>query len=170
MSRLGIMIAAFALISACQTTDSPERTASSKNAVATQAQSPVMGAISTLPQSGLGPQELASGECGLFLWSQTDVSKFIFFSRALSGEALLAQGDAPITLMQTNAGGDIFGQFTTEMMYGSETGNTYNLSITPGDELEGGQRLESGLMTIADPEGWVTKLPVLGVRACQPSE
>ena len=41
-------------------------------------------AIDSVPQSGLGPQELLPGECGLFLWSQTDVSKFIFFSNKLT--------------------------------------------------------------------------------------
>jgi hypothetical protein len=33
--------------------------------------------------------------------------------------------------------------------------------------LEGGQRIESGVINIRDHEGWDTKLPVLGVRACQ---
>ena len=36
-------------------------------------------AIISLPKSGLGPQVLAPGECGLFLWSQTDINTFIFF-------------------------------------------------------------------------------------------
>ena len=170
MNPVVIMIASFAVLVACQTTETSERSTDVETTNTAQQKSPATGAISTLPQSGLGPQDLAPGECGLFLWSQTDVSKFIFFSRALSGQALLAQGDTPITLTQTNAGGDIFGQFTTEMIYGSETGNSYALLITPGDDLDGGQRLESGLMTITDPEGWITKLPVLGVRACQPQE
>jgi hypothetical protein len=170
MNRVVIMIVSLAVLGACQTTETSEGSTEIETTNTAQQKSPATGAISTLPQSGLGPQDLAPGECGLFLWSQTDVSKFIFFSRALSGEAQLAQGYDPVTLTQTNAGGGIFGQFTTEMMYGSETGNTYALSITPGDELEGGQRLENGLITITDLEGWVTKLPVLGVRACQPQE
>ena len=125
-------------------------------------------AINSIPKSGLGPQQLDAGECGLFLWSKTDLSKFIFFSQALSGTALFAQDTRPMALEQTGAGGSIFGQFNTLMRYAARDGRTVELSLVPGDELEGGQRLESGLLTLTDSEGWVTKLPILGVRACQP--
>ena len=124
-------------------------------------------AINSVPSSGLGPQELSEGECGLFLWSQTDVSKFIFYSKALSGNALFAQDNVPIALTQVGAGGDIFGQFNTQMTYLSDDGREVALTLDAGDLLDGGQRIESGLINIRDREGWDTKLPVLGVRACQ---
>lgn len=125
-------------------------------------------AVSVVPQSALGPQTLAPGSCGLFLWSKTDTTKFIFFSEAATGTAKMVIGAAPERLTQTAAGGDIFGQFTTRLGYVSENGAQIALAMTPGDELEGGQRIESGLITTTDSEGWQTKLPVLGVRACQP--
>jgi len=124
-------------------------------------------AIDSVPSSALGPQELRTGECGLFLWSQTDVSKFIFFTRALSGTALFAQGDTPMALTQISAGGDIFGQFNTVMSYQAEDGRNVALTLVPGEILDGGQRIESGILNVRDREGWDTKLPVLGVRACQ---
>lgn len=124
-------------------------------------------AIDSVPNSALGPQELLAGECGLFLWSQTDVSKFIFYSKALSGNALIAQDDVPIALTQIGAGGDIFGQFNTQMTYLSDDGREVALTLDAGELLDGGQRIESGLINIRDREGWDTKLPVLGVRACQ---
>lgn len=124
-------------------------------------------AIDSVPSSGLGPQELLSGECGLFLWSKTDVSKFIFFSKALTGIAVFAQGEQPIALTQTTAGGDIFGQFNTRMEYVSDDKRVLSLTVEPGEALQGGQRLEGGLINLTDKEGWQTKLPVLGVRACQ---
>lgn len=125
-------------------------------------------AVDSIPASGLGPQDLLPGECGLFLWSHTDVTKFIFFSKALSGTASFAQGEVPLRLTQVTAGGRIFGQFNTETGYASEDGRQFGLSIVPGDLMDGGQRIESGLLTLTDTEGWRTKLPVLGVRACQP--
>ena len=127
----------------------------------------IQPAIDSVPASGLGPQELKSGECGVFLWSQTDVSKFIFFSKALSGSAVFAQGRQPMRLTQSGVGGEIFGQFNTRMEYVANDGRVVSLDLVPGDMLEGGQRIESGLLTLADREGWLTKLPVLGVRACQ---
>ena len=125
-------------------------------------------AIDGVPKSALGPQELAPGECGLFLWSQTDASKFIFFSRALSDRAVFAQADAPLTLSLVRAGGDIFGQFNTEMAFVAEDGRTLMLAFAPGEVLDGGQRIEDGLISVTDLTGWQTKVPVLGVRACQP--
>ena len=124
-------------------------------------------AIDSVPSSGLGPQDLLSGECGLFLWSKTDVSKFIFFSKALTGTAVFAQGELPIELTQSTAGGDIFGQFNTRMEFVSDDNRVLLLTVVPGEMLDGGQRLETGLISLTDKEGWQTKLPVLGVRACQ---
>ncbi|MEO1188142.1 MAG: hypothetical protein AAFW60_03640 [Pseudomonadota bacterium] len=124
-------------------------------------------AINSVPSSGLGPQELQTGECGLFLWSQTDVTKFIFFSKALSGQAVFAQDDTPVQMTQTMAGGDIFGQFNTRMEYVTVDNRAVELSVVPGELLEGGQRIERGLLSVADRDGWLTKLPVLGVRACK---
>ncbi|NQY38896.1 MAG: hypothetical protein HRT80_02225 [Henriciella sp.] len=125
-------------------------------------------AIDSVPSSGLGPQEVSAGECALFLWSQTDTSKFIFFSKALSGTAVFAQGEIPMDLIQTGAGGDIFGQFNTETRYISDDGREIALEVVPGERMNGGQRVEQGLISLTDKEGWLTKLPVLGVRACQP--
>lgn len=124
-------------------------------------------AIDSVPSSGLGPQELLTGECGLFLWSQTDVSKFIFFSKALSGTATFAQAETPLTLSQIGAGGDIFGQFNTDMTFLTEDGREVALTVEAGELLEGGQRISSGLINVRDKDGWDTKLPVLGVRACK---
>lgn len=124
-------------------------------------------AINSVPSSGLGAQELLDGECGLFLWSKTDVTKFIFFSKALTGTALFAQDGTPVNLTQTSAGGDIFGQFNTRMGYVTTDNRAVELTLEPGEMLEGGQRLEQGLLSLADRDGWLTKLPVLGVRACK---
>ncbi|GAB5455296.1 MAG: hypothetical protein Hens2KO_15250 [Henriciella sp.] len=125
-------------------------------------------AIDSVPSSGLGPQEVLAGECAIFLWSQTDTSKFIFFSKALSGTASFAQGETPVELFQTGAGGDIFGQFNTESRYMADDGRELSLEVVPGERMIGGQRVERGLISLTDKEGWLTKLPVLGVRACQP--
>lgn len=124
-------------------------------------------AINSVPSSGLGPQDLSVGECGLFLWSKTDTTKFIFFSKALSGQALFAQDETPLTLTQIGAGGDIFGQFNTRLDFASRDNRQVVVSLEPGEMLQGGQRIENGLLTLIDGEGWLTKLPVLGVRACQ---
>ena len=125
-------------------------------------------ALAAVPESGLGAQTLAPGECGLFLWSRTNIDQFIFFSRALSGRAALRYGPDTLSLRQSQARGEIFGQFNTETVYGVDGGGTVVLSFEAGDALTGGQRIENGLLTRTDAGGWQTKLPVAGVRACQP--
>ncbi len=125
-------------------------------------------ALASIPVSGLGPQQLAAGECGLFLWSKTDPSKFIFFSKALTGAAKFSSADSVLDLRQSGVSGDIFGQFNTSMSYSAQEGSIVALTFSEGELLNGGQRIEDGLISVTDQEGWITKLPVLGVRACQP--
>ena len=161
MKRFLIASLVLGLLSACSST--PDDPAAERARMLA-----LKPAIDSVPQSALGPQTLQVGECGLFLWSQTDVSKFIFFSGALSGTAVFAQGETPISLTQSLAGGDIFGQFNTRMTYVADADRRQlELTIEPGEILQGGQRIEQGLITMTDREGWQTKLPVLGVRACQ---
>ena len=159
-----LMGLAAALLGGCQSTSNSSGSRAN-NSVLDQ-----LPAIDVLPDAGLEAQQLAPGECGLFLWSKTDLTKFIFFSKALSGQAIIAQANGQTQLQQTGAGGDIFGQFNTKMQYAAKRPNQIvELSLKAGELLEGGQRLESGMLTTEGADGWRTKLPVLGVRACQPA-
>lgn len=127
-----------------------------------------VSAIDNVPRVGLSAQTLEPGECGLFLWSKTDISRFAFFSKALSGTAVFKPAEEELKLTQARSRGTIFGQFTTDMGYTASNGSEVGLTFTPGETLTGGQRIENGLITITDQDGWQTKLPLLGVRACQP--
>lgn len=153
-----LLMVALGGVTACVSTSSDVETPTRAGQSATE----------QLPPSGLGPQELAPGECGLFLWSKTDTTKFIFYSEAVSGTALFKPAEETLQLEQIAAGGTIFGQFNTEQGYQASNGSVVELKFDPGEELTGGQRISDGLMTITDPEGWRTKLPVLGIRACMP--
>lgn len=161
MKRLSLIVfSAAVVLSACGS--SPRAAQDPQNAMMA-----LQPAINSVPSSGLGPQDLEIGECGLFLWSKTDTTKFIFFSKALSGQAIFAQDETPLRLTQIAAGGDIFGQFNTRLDFASRDNRQVALTLVPGEMLQGGQRIESGLLTLIDGEGWLTKLPVLGVRACK---
>lgn len=129
---------------------------------------PVAGTDVT-PAGGLPAQHLAPGACGLFLWRAAAPREFIFFTTD-SGTGTLAYIDGKSqALTATGAGGDVFGQFLTEMEYSvSGTGLIARTSITPGEVIEGGQRIDSGNLTVVDAEGWETIVPVTGARACMP--
>ncbi len=131
---------------------------------------PARNVTEAVPTDGLPPQTLNAGECGLFLWSRTPPSRFIFFTKADSGAATMLNGDEVRELRLTRQAGEIFGQFTTEQDFAfARDGSNVNLTVTPGDVLENGQRISEGRIVVRDAEGWETILPVLGVRACQAS-
>lgn len=128
-----------------------------------------MSSIAEVPPDGLPPQALAAGECGLFLWEMAAPRRFTFFTEASSGEALVLHESAPQKLIMTDTNGEVFGQFFTEMQYLSADGTwSVNLTLKPGEVLEGGQRVESGRLVTTGADGWETVLPVTGVRACIP--
>ncbi|MEO0882945.1 MAG: hypothetical protein AAFY34_09435 [Pseudomonadota bacterium] len=120
-------------------------------------------------RSGLPPQRLDPGDCGLFLWSQTEITRLVFFARAGENVASVFIEDGAVPLTLTRARGDIFGQFLTDLTYVIPASDRQiSVTFTPGEELEGGARISSGRISYMDSEGWTRVLPVLGVRACQP--
>lgn len=155
--RVAVLIAAGLAVAACSSTPEPEAYDPAS----------VLPARDVVPKSGIGPQALGPDECGLFLWSQTDASKFIFFEKAQSGTARMQIGPEAVDLTQTANRGEIFGQFLTEQGFVGPQGEQILVTVVPGEELQGGQRVESGLINVTTSEGWRTVLPVLGVRACQ---
>jgi hypothetical protein len=161
MKPLHALLAPFFLVfSACAT--SPDVAADRSSA----------RAMASVPQDGLETQVLAPGECGLFLWSRSGEPSFIFFSQAATGRAKMLIGAAQELLLQTGAGGDIFGQFNTQTRWRSNgSGHQIDLDLEPGEPLIDGQRVSEGRIKLTDQEGWETIIPVAGARACvnQPS-
>lgn len=125
-------------------------------------------AVSVIPESGIGPQTLEPRECALFLWSKTDASQFIFFQKAGSGTARMRIADRTVDVGQVSNRGEVFGQFMTEQAFLSPDGERVSLTFLPGEELEGGQRIRDGRLTVTADDSWRTVIPVLGVRACRP--
>lgn len=175
MNRIVSSIAGLAVLAACESVGAPqsasvgeqpqvERSAADE-ALAAQGLAP---AVSVIPQSGLQAQTLASNECGLFLWSKTQPDRLIFFQRAASGQARMIIANETVDAAQTANRGTIFGQFMTEQAFLTPTGQQVLVSFEPGEELQGGQRIEDGRLTITAEEGWRTVIPVLGVSACKP--
>lgn len=156
-------MAAFAM-AACSSSPEPAPPEPAPPAVDTQT---LLPAVNVVPESGIGPQQLARNECGLFLWSKTDPTQFIFFERAQSGRATMQIGADSVEVTQTVNRGEIFGEFMTEQGFAAPGGEQVMLSLVPGEQLQGGQRVEEGKLDITTQEGWRTLIPVLGVRACR---
>ena len=176
MKRIIASIAGLAALAACESVGAPqtgaavveqprvERSAADA-ALAAQGLAP---AVSVIPQSGLQAQTLVSDECGLFLWSKTQPDRLIFFQRAASGQARMIIANETVDAVQTANRGGIFGQFMTEQVFLTPSGQQVLVTFEPGEELQGGQRIDDGRLTITAEEGWRTVIPVLGVSACKP--
>lgn len=167
MKRISLTAAVAGLVlAACASSPKEAAPAAAASSPAPAAET-LVPAVNVVPESGLGPQRLEKNECALFLWSKTDPSQFIFFERAQSGTATIRIGAENVEASQTANYGQIFGEFMTEQAFAASDGTTVAISLVPGDELQGGQRVEQGSMVITTGEGWRTLIPVLGVRACQ---
>lgn len=157
---LAILFTSF-LIASCTSTPKDSTARLSENALE--------ATIAEVPAEGLPPQTLEAGECGLFLWVMAAPRRFTFFAEASSSEALMLHEGTPQKLIATETDGEVFGQFFTEIQYLSADGAwSVNVSLKPGEMLEGGQRVESGRLVTTGSDGWETVLPVTGVRACIP--
>ncbi len=117
----------------------------------------------------LSPRDLNPGECALFLFTRDTPRRFVLFSRAASNQASIMLENEEVTLPLTAAGGDILGQFLTRQTF-SNGSETINLTLTPGDVIEDGQRIPVASLTRSVPDGWDVITPLQGVRACQPEK
>jgi hypothetical protein len=146
--------AAMAMLAGCASKPAPAQTVTSP--------------ANVIARSGeLPSQTLAPGACGLFLWTQAEPVRFVFFAEAGSDKAVMNIGGTQSPLELTSVGGSLFGQFMTQTIYRSPDGNV-GLSFKPGEPLDGGQRIEDGRLSLVSRDGWETMIPVLGLSACQP--
>lgn len=129
---------------------------------------PVAPAPDVAIAGNLPAQDLSLGECGLFLWTQGDPRRFIYFSKAGASTAETMLAETQQRLAMVRQGGTLFGQFMTEMDYISPESESVSLRISPGETVEGGQKISSGRIIILNSGGWETVIPVSGLRACQP--
>lgn len=160
MMRPALLAALIAALAACSHDPRPAATEASRN---------TPQAIAAVPDAGLPPQRLAPGKCGLFLWGMSAPRQFVLFAESPAASALVLMNGKAVTLPMTAAGGEVFGQFVTDMKFEEAASRTQvQVTLKPGEVLEGGQRVDTGNILFRDEQGWETILPVTGVRACMP--
>ena len=152
--HLAMILMAGIVLTACASKPKPE--------------APAISAADVVSRTGeLPPQTLPPGACGLFLWTNGEPLRFIFFSQAGTDTAVMEIDGEQRALRLTSSKGELFGQFMTRMTYASDNGNV-GVSFTPGEQLDGGQRIEGGHLSLVGKDGWETMIPVFGLSACQP--
>ncbi|MEZ5998424.1 MAG: hypothetical protein R3B98_07000 [Hyphomonas sp.] len=134
-----------------------------------QTPSPASAPVGT-PMTSLPAQNLAAGECGLFLWSLQSPHNLIFFRKAgaSTADSVLTGMETPLNVQ--SEGGKVFGQFLTDATYEARGGQRVSVSLVPGDMIQDGQRTKSAEIRVQSPEGWETIIPASGLTACIPEE
>ena len=154
-----ILMGCILLLSACASAPSAKPAAARPSAKSPAA---------ATPADSLPAQTLAAGKCGLFLWTKDEPRRFILFYPAESATAEAIVNGQQTTLSMESQAGDVFAQFMTEMDFRNTDGTPVNLSLQPGELLDGGRRVPTARMISQDKEGWEIITPLTGLTACQP--
>ncbi|MCA8901120.1 MAG: hypothetical protein KDA53_07690 [Hyphomonas sp.] len=122
------------------------------------------------PLASLPAQNLAAGDCGLFLWSVQAPRRLIFFRRAGETDALMALGSETMTVSSQQESGRVFGQFMTDVTYSADNADMVSVSLVPGETVEDGQRTQSARIIVRTKTDWETVIPAAGLMACVPAD
>tara|TARA_R110002020_G_scaffold345588_3_gene559543 strand:- start:2184 stop:2636 length:453 start_codon:yes stop_codon:yes gene_type:complete len=141
-SLLVISISLF--LSGCGTTPNNQSESASKIAVV---------------QTGLPPQKLSPGECGLFIWTTDTSRKFIGFETSSEGKLFL-DGQILSVARVGNEGLD-----AEERRYELPGGQFATLSLEPGKSLKDGQSF-AGQIVSKTSDGWDRVTPVVALSNC----
>lgn len=112
-------------------------------------------------RSGLAPQTLEPGECGLFVWTTDEARLFIGFETSkiaklyLNGQTLIVTRDDEGEL---NA---------TDRRYKLPNGQSVPLSLEPGKDLKDGEGF-SGQIVTKTTDGWDRVTPIVALSSCVP--
>jgi len=123
---------------------------------------------STIPPSaGLQAQELASGECGIFLWSKSLPRTFVFFQKQGDANAKYYLQGTEIALETTQNTNNLADGEGLAIDYTSTEFQVYAIKGQFTDLIEGGRRISNATIKTKKPEAWEEIHPVSGVYVCR---
>lgn len=123
--------------------------------------------VAATPQKGLAPQELAEGECGMFLWSATSPRTFAFFQKQNVNVASFYHRDRKITLRTSQVTAGLGDLAIFDFTYSGTAGENIRIKGNFAEDIEGGRRISNSRITVNDSENWQEIIPVSGVFACR---
>lgn len=113
------------------------------------------------PLSQLPPQNLASGECGLFIWTIGEPKRFIGFETHNQAKLLL-NGRVKEVIRQEGEGLNALSR-----VFKTPQGESIDLVLEPSDPIDKGQRF-LGRLTTQTEDGWDKIIPVMAISSCIP--
>lgn len=120
-----------------------------------------------LPVNGLAAQELASGECGVFLWTQSLPRTFIFFQKQGNSRAKYYATESEITVSTSQNTNNMGDGTSLDIAYSHADYKTFHVKGEFTDVLEGGLRISNARIKSQKPDQWEEIQPVSGVFVCR---
>lgn len=140
----------------------PEETQPEQPVVASIGSDEVLSRIGTIPA-----QQVATGECGLFLWAKREDAPLILFQRS-NGNTLMRVDGSVQGLARTAMENQLALQFFRNQEF-TLADMTIKVAIVPEQTrtLQQGLKVPSGSISISTQSGWSAAIPVAGAIGCQ---
>lgn len=143
--------------------------ACAQNGAPTTAAASATPSLSPIDRLGvIGPQKLAAGQCGLFLWSRTTPPRLVLFSDGLAGTAhIMMDGRARILRRSHHEGEAFYGQFQQQRFMDDDFALALDLEADSDAGIVNGVKISRGLLRVEDSAGGYSAVPVAGMIACE---
>lgn len=116
----------------------------------------------------LPPQELAEGQCGIFLFGLGEAHPFVVFENERAGRALIVHDQTIYELGVTPQPGAFIQGESFRRVYLDQASNlVFTLSGVVGEETGSGPRLENVVLRARAIDGSETVRPLGGVYSCR---
>jgi hypothetical protein len=171
------LVAAFAAVgtlalAACATDGEARPPRPGPAAAGSTAGSTTLGEPVELELGALGPRELASGQCGLFLWTRTASPTLVFFADPTTGRAAVTLDGRERALRRVGAEAATSaaaGGRPGAQTFATESGDlSVRLSVQGSEPVENGYRVTGASLRLTDADGWSGVVATAGLAACQP--
>lgn len=129
---------------------------------------PNLAAVGNERGAGLSAQELAVGQCGLFLWGRTDGRPLQLFQNVTTGALKLAFIDGEQQVRVTRQARPIVDRFYADQgMVAGEVTIDIDLRPEAGRNLVRGIKIPKGQIAVMAPDGTRTLIAVTGLFGCR---
>jgi|GEM_PF-1676574 len=116
------------------------------------------------------PQELASGQCALFLWARTSPARRFLMATQNPASARVSLNGKTLDLPLTEWDGDsVYGLYEVQVFSGEGITLTVRFTAEARKGLVGGLVAPEASVEYRDAAGWETVIPAAGILACQPA-
>ncbi|AGH47801.1 MULTISPECIES: hypothetical protein [Sphingomonadales] len=121
-----------------------------------------------IPLGTLPRQQLAAGQCALFLWKAGNEARLVLMARVDPPMARIAIGGQQMDLARTNiAAGDGGSMFANAVYSDGTTTVTLDVRLEQRSTLQGGAVVTDGSLRLDRPDGESFVMPAAGLLACR---